>query len=116
MYGQATGRCCVYSCIAPQEELLFFAKSLIDSQEAALLKILLIPFLLFASVAFGQSKTKVDNPDVRGLFDGSDTDHIFPQFANGPVGGGNYYRSTISVLPFITSTTAINCALKTYGS
>ena len=82
---------------------------------------LLIPIVIItvSSLSFAQnvSKPKQQIPEIRGLFDGAEYDHFFPQFLNGPIGGGVLYSTTISVLPFIeTSSTAITCSLKTYGT
>jgi hypothetical protein len=76
--------------------------------------------LLLLSLVPGYSQTKLvrsqDASQKFGLFDGAETQHVFPQFLNGPLGGGVYYLSTLTVLPLSTSDNAITCSLRTYGT
>jgi hypothetical protein len=41
---------------------------------------------------------------------------LFPRFVNGQTGGGNFYLSTLTVIPWITTSPAIDCTLRTFGS
>ena len=44
------------------------------------------------------------------------TAHMFPRFVNGQTGGGTFYLSTMTVIPWLTTSAAIDCTLRTYGS
>jgi hypothetical protein len=76
--------------------------------------------LLLLCLVSAHAQTKLvksqDPPQKLGLFDGADSEHVFPQFLNGPLGGGVFYVSTLTVLPFFTTGNAINCSLRTYGT